>query len=125
MPQVRIDLLKGKTAKYRAAIGEVIYDALIEMGAPTDDRFQIIVEHERDGFVYDKNYLQIERSDDLVMIQITLVDGRSTEQKRKLFRSIADGMHAKLNHRREDVFIDLVEVRRENWSFGNGDAQYA
>jgi phenylpyruvate tautomerase PptA (4-oxalocrotonate tautomerase family) len=125
MPQVRIDLLKGKSAQYRRKVGQVVYDALIGIGVPKDDRFQVIMEHDRDGFVYDPHYLGIERTDDLIMIQITLNEGRTLEQKRTLFKSIADGLHDAIGLRRQDAFIDLVEVKRENWSFGDGVAQYA
>jgi len=125
MPQVRIDLLKGKSAQYRRKVGQVVYDALIGIGVPKDDRFQVITEHDREGFVYDPNYLGIERTDDLIMIQITLNEGRTLEQKRALFKSIADGLHDALGLRRQDAFIDLVEVKKENWSFGDGVAQYA
>jgi phenylpyruvate tautomerase PptA (4-oxalocrotonate tautomerase family) len=125
MPQVRIDLLKGKSAQYRRKVGQVVYEALIGIGVPKDDRFQVIVEHDRDSFVYDPHYLGIERTDDLIMIQITLNEGRTLEQKRALFKSIADGLYDAIGLRRQDACIDLVEVKRENWSFGDGVAQYA
>jgi phenylpyruvate tautomerase PptA (4-oxalocrotonate tautomerase family) len=59
------------------------------------------------------------------MIQITWNEGRTLEQKKALYKAIADGLGGRLGLRREDVFVSLVEVRRENWSFGNGIAQYA
>ncbi len=66
----------------------------------------------------------IQRTVDCVLIQITLSEGRTVEQKQTFYKAIADGLHERLGMRREDVFINLVEVRKENWSFGNGDAQY-
>jgi 4-oxalocrotonate tautomerase len=125
MPLVRVDLKRGNNKTYRTVIGEVIYDALVSIGVPDNDRFQIIAEHDSDGFVYDPSYLNIERTDALIMIQITLNEGRTVEVKKQLFRAIADELHKRLSVRREDVFINLVEVRKENWSFGNGEAQYA
>lgn len=125
MPLVRIDLRKGKDATYRQKIGRVVYDALVSVGVPKNDRFQLITEHEADGFLFDPDYLDIHRSDDLVIIQITWNEGRSTEQKRALYKAINDGLHETVGLRREDVFIGLVEVKKENWSFGNGVAQYA
>jgi 4-oxalocrotonate tautomerase len=125
MPLVRVDLKRGKDKTYRRVIGEVVYDALVGIGVPVDDRFQLITEHESDGFVYDPSYLNIERTDALIMVQITLNEGRTVEVKRRLFRSIADELHKRLSVRREDVFINLIEVKKENWSFGNGEAQYA
>jgi 4-oxalocrotonate tautomerase len=125
MPFVRIDLREGMPADYRAAIGEVVYDALLSIGVPAHDRFQVITEHPKDCLVFDRNYLGIERSDALIMIQITMNEGRSLDLKKRLYRMIADQMNSRLALRREDVFINLVEVNKENWSFGNGEAQYA
>ena len=126
MPLVRIDLAAGKSPDYRHTIGEVVYEAMIStINVPNDDRFQIITEHAPTDFIVDPNYLGIQRSPDCVIIQITLSDGRTVDQKRAFYKAIADGLNSRLNLRREDVFINLVEVRKENWSFGNGEAQYA
>jgi phenylpyruvate tautomerase PptA (4-oxalocrotonate tautomerase family) len=125
MPLVRIDLREGKSPDYRVAIGEVIYDALLSIGVPANDRFQVITEHPKDCLVFDPGYLGIERSDAFIMIQITLNEGRSLELKKRLYSTIADQLNSRLSLRREDVFINLVEVKKENWSFGNGEAQYA
>jgi len=124
MPLVRIDLRKGKDAAYRKEIGRVVYDALLSVGVPRNDRFQIVAEHDAENFLFDPEYLGIHRSDDLVIIQITWSEGRSTEQKQALYKAIADGLHEAVGLRREDVFVNLVEVRKENWSFGDGVAQY-
>ncbi|HWY81850.1 MAG TPA: tautomerase family protein [Roseiarcus sp.] len=125
MPFVRIDLRKGKQAAYREAISRIVHEALVSVGVPKDDRFQVISEHDSENFVFDPNYLDIRRTEDLVMIQITWNEGRTVEQKKTLYKTIADGLAATLSLRREDVFISLVEAKRENWSFGNGVAQYA
>ena len=125
MPLVRIDLRKGKDAAYRQEIGRVIYEALVSVGVPKNDRFQVVDEHEAENFLFDSDYLGIHRSEELVIVQITWNEGRSTEQKKALYRAIADGLHAAVGLRREDVLINLVEVKKENWSFGNGEAQYA
>jgi len=124
MPLVRVDLREGKPADYRAAIGEVIYNALLSIGVPANDRFQIITERPQDCLVFDSGYLGIERSDALIVIQITLNEGRSLDLKKRLYRTIADQLNSRLSVRREDVIINLVEVKKENWSFGNGEAQY-
>jgi 4-oxalocrotonate tautomerase len=125
MPFVRIDLRKGKDAAYRQEIGRVVYEALVGVGVPTNDRFQVIAEHEAENFLFDADYLGIHRTEELVIIQITWNEGRSTEQKKALYKAIADGLHSVVALRHEDVFINLVEVKKENWSFGNGEAQYA
>jgi phenylpyruvate tautomerase PptA (4-oxalocrotonate tautomerase family) len=125
MPLVRIDLRKGKDPAYRAEIGRVVHEALVGVGVPKDDRFQVISEHEPPNFVFDSSYLGIRHTDDLVVIQITWNEGRTLEQKKALYKAIAEGLVGKLDLRPEDVFVNLVEVKKENWSFGNGVAQYA
>ena len=125
MPFVRIDLRKGKDATFREEISRVVHEALISVGVPKDDRFQVISEHEPSNFVFDPSYLGVQRSEQMVMIQITWNEGRTLDQKKALYKAIADGLAGKLGLRREDVFVNLVEVKRENWSFGNGVAQYA
>jgi len=125
MPLVRIDLQKGKAAAYHQEIGRVVHEALVSVGVPKKDRFQIVAEHEAEDFVFDSDYLDIHRTDQLVIVQITWNEGRTLEQKKALYQAIADGLHAAVGLRREDVLINLVEVKKENWSFGNGVAQYA
>ena len=125
MPLVRIDLGKNKHVGRRQDIGRVVSEALVAVGVPANDRFQIIAEHDAGDYIYDPSYLGIERSDDLVIIQITWNEGRTIEQKKALYRGIVDGLVAAIGIRPQDVFINLVEVKKENWSFGNGVAQYA
>ena len=126
MPLVRISLAKGKPEAYRRKVGDAVHRALVEaVGVPPLDRFQILTEHEPGDLVYDSNYLGIARSSDLVIVQITLSAGRSLEQKRALYRRIAANLAAAVGLRPQDAWINLVEVAKENWSFGNGVASYA
>lgn len=125
MPFVRIDLAVGKTPDQRRRIADVVYDALLTIDVPPDDRFQVITEHAPGDLILDASYLGIVRSPDCLFIQVTLNEGRTLEQKRSLYKTIADGLHERLEMRREDVCINLVEVSKENWSYGNGEAQYA
>ena len=125
MPLARIDLIEGKSAEYRRTIADVVYDKMIECLGVPEDRFQTITEHKAENFIFDPDYLGIHRSQDCVFIQLTLLAGRTVDQKSAFYKSIADGLHKRLRMRREDVFINLVEVTKENWSFGNGEAQYA
>jgi 4-oxalocrotonate tautomerase len=125
MPLVRVSLLKGRSAELRRKIGDAIHRALVEtIDVPQRDRFQILTEHEAGDLVYDSEYLGIARSDQIVIVQITLSSGRALAQKRALFRRIADNLAA-LGVRREDAWVNLVEVAKENWSFGLGEASYA
>ena len=126
MPLARIDLPVGKPAEYGRAVADVVYEAMIAtLNAPQHDRFQVISEHKPDTLLIDPNYLGIERSADALIIQLTLNEGRTAEVKKAFYKAVADGLHDRLGLRREDVFINLVEVKKENWSFGNGIAQYA
>jgi phenylpyruvate tautomerase PptA (4-oxalocrotonate tautomerase family) len=125
MPFVRVDLVTGKSPAYKQAIGDVIYDAMVEiLTAPVADRFQVFNELPRDNLVADETYLGIRRTKDCVFIQIFLLSGRTQDQKKTFYKVVADRLHERTGIRREDVFVGLVEVSRENWSFGNGEAQY-
>jgi len=95
------------------------------INVPPLDRFQVITEHKPDGLIYDAEYLGIRRTDEVVFIQITLNAGRALELKKALYARIVDLLKQNPGVRPEDVFINLTEVPRENWSFGNGVAQYA
>ena len=126
MPLARIDIPSGKPADYRHAIGEVVYNAMVSvLNVPKDDRFQVITEHAVGHLVIDPTYLGIQRSGDAILIQVTLNEGRTVELKRAFYKAVADGLNERVGLRREDVTINLVEVKKENWSFGNGIAQYA
>ena len=126
MPLVRISLREGKPPAYRRAIADAVHRAMVEtIDVPPLDRFQVITEHPADGLVYDPAYLGIQRTDDVVLVQITLSSGRSVEKKKALFARIAALLKESPGLRPEDVFVNLVEVAKENWSFGNGVAQYA
>jgi phenylpyruvate tautomerase PptA (4-oxalocrotonate tautomerase family) len=125
MPLVRISLKKGKPAAWRRAIADSVYDAMIEtFNVPKDDRFILIHEHDGDDFSYSPDYLGIQRTDDLILIQLTVSNTRGVEQKQQLYRGIVERLVKAPGLRPEDVFINLVEVLPENWSFGNGVAQY-
>src|SRR5215472_18859648 len=103
-----------------------VYAAMREtFDVPDEDRFMSVTEHDADAISYSRRYLGIERSDDLVVIQITANNTRTIEHKKALYRSIARRLAAAPGIRPADVLISLVEVARENWSFGNGEAQYA
>jgi len=126
MPLVRIDIRKDRPVGLGRRIGEVVYRTMADtINVPANDNFQVITEHEADRLVYDPQYLGIARSDGIVFIQITLNEGRSVELKKRFYETLAARLHGELGMRREDVFVSLVEVNKENWSFGNGVAQYA
>ncbi|WP_394828274.1 tautomerase family protein [Pendulispora albinea] len=126
MPLVRIALRQGKSSEYRRAVADAVHEALVEaIRIPPADRFQIITEHDSESLIYDPSYLGITRTDDLVIIQITMNVGRTLDLRKQLFARIAERLAQAVSLRKEDVLISLVEVAKENWSFGNGEAQYA
>ena len=126
MPLVRIDLNKSYNSDDSKKIGELVYRAMEEeINVPKDDKIQIITKHDTSELNIPDSYLGIKYTDKIVIIQITLNGGRSSELKQKLYKRIAEDLNKNLNIRKEDVFISLVEVAKENWSFGNGEAQYA
>jgi phenylpyruvate tautomerase PptA (4-oxalocrotonate tautomerase family) len=126
MPLVRIDLPAGKPAEYRSAVGEAVAAAVTgTLNVPKDDRFQVIAEHAPGNLVIDPSYLGVQRSKDAIIIQLTLNEGRTVEIKRAFYQAVVEGLHQRVGLRREDVVINLIEVKKENWSFGNGEAQYA
>ena len=126
MPLVRIDLRPGKTPEYRRKLGEMVYRAMLEtINMPEHDRFQVITDHSAEGLIYDSSYLGINRSDDIIFIQITLNAGRTLDQKKALYARIVELLAKEPGVRPEDVLINLVECVKENWSFGNGIASYA
>jgi 4-oxalocrotonate tautomerase len=126
MPLSRVSLRRGKPAAYRKAILDGVYRAMRAVfDVPDEDRFMTITEHDEDNFSYSKSYLGIARSDDLVMIQLTVNNTRTVEKKKALYRAIVENLTADPGLRGEDILINLIEVLPENWSFGNGIAQYA
>ena len=126
MPLVRIALRAGTPSATQRAIADGVHQALIEtLGIPAADRFQLISEYRAEQFLYDPSYLNIPRTEQLVMLQITISHGRSIEQKRALYRRITQLLAERPGIRPEDVLINLIEVAKENWSFGQGVAQYA
>ena len=126
MPLVRIDALETRTDAEMAAIADGVHRALVEaIGVPRDDRFQVIARHRPGDLVFDPTYLGIARTPGVVFIQATISAGRTVEQKKALYAAIVRNLGASTGVRPEDVFVNVVEVAKENWSFGHGIAQYA
>jgi 4-oxalocrotonate tautomerase len=125
MPIVRVDVLAGWSPDELAAIGDAIQQAMVEtLGVPERDRFHVITEHDASHFVFDRNYLDVARSDRLIFVQVTLSAGRSTDVKRAFYARLAELLSARVGLGGEDLAVSLVENQREDWSFGNGLASY-
>ena len=124
MPLVRISMREGKSSQYRRAVADGVHGALIEAASvPELDRFQILTEHAAADLMYDPTYLGVNRSDDIVMIQITL-NTRAQAVKVALYKAIAERLAKNPGVRPQDVLVSLVSVLPEDWSFGDGKAQY-
>lgn len=126
MPLVRISMMKGRTKGFGKKVGEIVYHTMVDtINVPAKDHFQVITEHDKNSLIYDPSYLDIPRTDGVIFIQITLNEGRTVELKKAFYKAVAERLNKELGVRLEDVLINLVEVKKENWSFGNGVAQYA
>jgi 4-oxalocrotonate tautomerase len=125
MPLVRISLRQRTSQEYRKALADGVHQAMVEsIAIPPNDRFQVITEHAPEALIYDPQYLDVRRSDRIVFVQITLSFGRKPQQKRKLYKRMAEILAESPGLPPQDLLINLVEVSWENWSFGNGEAQY-
>lgn len=126
MPLTRIDLRQGKSPAFKQALMMEIYQAMRDVfDVPENDRFMVLNEHGADTIVVSPDYLGVQRSDDAIIIQFTVSNTRSVETKRALYRRLVERLGRAAGVRPEDVFVNIVEVAKENWSFGNGIAHYA
>ena len=127
MPLVRINLSKSASAETIRTVSEVVYDAMINVASvPANDKFQIITRHADDELVYPADgYLGVTYTPGIVFIQVTWNAGRTIEVKKAFYKAVAEGISKKTEVRIQDVFISLIDVAREDWSFGNGEMQYA
>jgi 4-oxalocrotonate tautomerase len=127
MPLARIDISKSASDELIRIVSEAVYRAMVEVAnVPAHDKFQVINRHSADKMIYpQEGYLGLNYTPGLIIIQVTWVGGRSTDVKKKFYRQIADEIHEKGGVRKQDVWINLVDTAREDWSFGNGEMQYA
>lgn len=125
MPLVRISIPSGKSAAYARGVADGVHEAMrATIDVPEADRFQIITEHMPGSLIIDPTFLGVERGADALIVQITLRAGRTIDQKKALYRAVAENLHARLGIRKQDVMIVLSENALIDWSFGNGEAQY-
>lgn len=127
MPLVRIDIDASISPEVLSTICDAVYDAMTSTAkVPAHDKFMVVTKHEVGDLVFPREgYLGVKYTPGIVFIQITWNAGRTTDVKKTFYRKVADDIHEKTGIRKEDVWINLVEVSPENWSFGNGEMQYA
>jgi 4-oxalocrotonate tautomerase len=124
MPMTQLYLRSGKPASYRRAIADGIQKALGEaISVPAEERFQVITELNSENFLFDPGFRGVSRSQDFMMILITLKSGRSNSLKQLLYQAIVRELARNPGVRSEDVMIVLRENGPADWSFGNGVAQ--
>ena len=125
MPLVRISLMRGKSAAHIRLIADGVHKALVEtFDVPANDRFQLIDQYERDGFLYDADYLDIHRTDDVVCINIVVSRTRDTATKQAFYKALAENLSRDPGLRSENIMVILSPNDREDWSFGKGLASY-
>ncbi|MGE8158957.1 tautomerase family protein [Paraburkholderia sp. NPDC080076] len=127
MPLVRVDLSKDASQEVVRAVSDTVYEAMVNVAnVPKNDKFQVISRHSSDELLYPtEGYLGVSYSPGIVFIQVTWNSGRTVDVKKAFYKAIVDGIHAKAGVRKEDIVINLVDVAREDWSFGTGEMQYA
>jgi phenylpyruvate tautomerase PptA (4-oxalocrotonate tautomerase family) len=122
MPFARIDLAQGKTQEYRAAVADIVYQGIVGvLKAPDGDRFIVVNEHKPENLIYDPTFLGMQRSPDFMLIQVTSTVGDTKDQKLAFYRQIADELKSRLGVRPDDITINMVFVKQEDWSFGRGE----
>jgi len=120
MPMTHVSMLKGKPAAYRMAVLEGIHATLHEsLGVHPEAFFMTVNEHDEANFRANRTY-PFARSDDLLLVQITLTAGRSTQDKQRFYRDLVARLQTVAGVQPADVFVNLLEVATENWSPGNG-----
>jgi 4-oxalocrotonate tautomerase len=125
MPVTRVAIRKGKSEVYKRAILDGIYAAQLDAVHIKDgDRFMALTEHEASEFAYGQNFLDINRTDDLVQIQVFWAPGKSVEAKKAMYKKIVEYLGKAPGVRPQDILICVFESEAENWSFGNGETQF-
>lgn len=126
MPLTRVSMIKSRSLEAKNEIRDIIGQVIVDhLKVPSDDRFLIIEELEKENFNFHPTCLEIERSDELLIVQIFLNIGRPTEMKKEFYKELSKQLHQSANVRTEDLFINLIEVTQDNWSYGDGIAQFA
>lgn len=125
MPLVKLSMRRGKSPEYLRTAADCVHEALVaQANVPADDRFQIIQQLDAEALIAHPTYGGVNRSENLIVVEITLNQGRTLEIKKNLYADIVARLGRALGVRPDDVLVSLVEVTKENWSFGNGLATY-
>lgn len=124
MPLVVVDLVAGRSAEQVGTLLDAVHAAVVQaLEVPERDRYQVVHEHEASRLVVQDTGLGIERSADVVVIQVTSRP-RPREQKVALYRMVCEQLERRCGIRPDDVMVTVVENTDEDWSFGHGRAQF-
>jgi phenylpyruvate tautomerase PptA (4-oxalocrotonate tautomerase family) len=122
MPTARIDMAKGKSAEYRAKVAHIVYRGIVEqLEAPENDNYVVVHEHEPENFFWPKNFLKLDHTPDIIFIQVVTTVGAKVENKLAFFKKMAEELKEQVGLRREDTMINMIYIKKEDWSFGNGE----
>jgi 4-oxalocrotonate tautomerase len=122
MPLVRIDLLRGKSSDYLRALRDAIHEAMREtFDVTSEDRFILITQHSDDEFDCNASYAGMARTKDLVIVQIACNTTRGLREKQALYKRMNELLVSRCMLHPDDLFINLIETPRLNWSFGRGE----
>lgn len=121
MPFVKTALPQGTEPHLKRSIVRGIHDALVEaIGMPEDELFNLVSEYRDSEFFFDRNFNGIARSENLIVVEITMRRGRSDAMKRALYAAITRNLEANAAVSPKDVFIFTHENDYSDWSVGNG-----
>ena len=128
MPLVTVTLRKGKSPEFLKKVGDAIHEALVNQAKiPVGDRFQVFHEVESGHIDADPAFAgsnTVQRSEDLLIIQIVLNEGRTDVTKTAIYAEIAANLQKAADLQPDDLFISLVEVVKQNWSMALGVMTY-
>ena len=124
MPLVRIDLIEGRTDEEVKALADAVQDVMMAVfAAPPRDRYQVIHEHRPGRLIVEDSGLGLDRSDRVVVIQVT-EQGRSEAQKKAVYCGAGQRSGVARRVRPSDLVVSVVDSTRADWSFGLGRAQF-
>lgn len=122
MPLTKISVPKHLTQKQVRALAAAVQDGLVKTcHVPPNDLFQLISRFEFDEMILDPHFGGVTRSKDACVIEVVFLLGRTDDQKRALFRHVAD-QAVQAGFCADDIMIALVENSRMDWSLGLGVA---
>jgi len=124
MPLLRFDLIEGRSKSELKALLDAAHRAMLAaFKVPERDRYQIVHEHKRSRMVVEDTGLDIPRSDNIVMLQVT-TRPRGRAAKELFYRLLVEELERSCAIAPSDVMVSLVENTDEDWSFGYGRAQF-